>query len=46
MGDGTIPEHTERWNADRPTLVSRWTLGRAIRRLNWTRKKDLERQRT
>lgn len=39
--DATIPEHTDHWNADRPTPISHWTLGRAIRRLNWTRKKRL-----
>jgi transposase len=39
--DATIPEHTDRFNADRPTPISHWTLGRAIRRLNWTRKKRL-----
>jgi transposase len=39
--DATIPEHTARWNAFRPTSVSHWTIGRAIRRLNWTRKKRL-----
>ena len=37
--DATIPEHTERFNASRPTPLSHWTLGRAIRRLDWTRKK-------
>jgi transposase len=39
--DATMPEHTDRWNGDRLTPVSRWTLGRAIRRLDWTRKKRL-----
>jgi len=39
--DATIPEHTARFNAFRLTPLSRWTLGRAIRRLNWTRKKRL-----
>jgi|SRR5689334_13118697 transposase len=39
MPDATIPEHTERFNADHPRPVSQGTLGRAIRRLNWTRKK-------
>jgi transposase len=37
--DATIAEHTARWNADRPTPVSAWTVGRAIRRLRWSRKK-------
>jgi transposase len=37
--DATLAEHTARWNADRPTPVSAWTIGRAIRRLAWPRKK-------
>ncbi len=37
--DGTIATHTELWNAAQGTDVSQWTLGRAIRRLGWTRKK-------
>jgi transposase len=39
--DATLDEHTARFNAFRPTPVSHWTIGRAIRRLNWTRKKRL-----
>jgi len=35
----TIALHTERWNATHGTTLSQWTVGRAIRRLGWTRKK-------
>ena len=38
--DATLAEHAVRWNADHATSLSQWTLGRAIRRLNWTRKKS------
>jgi transposase len=37
--DATLSEHAERWNADHGTTLSHWTLGRAIRRLGWSRKK-------
>ena len=37
--DATLPEHAARWNADHGTSLSAWTLGRAIRRLGWSRKK-------
>jgi len=37
--DATIAMHTERWNATYGTTLSQWTVGRAIRRLGWTRKK-------
>jgi transposase len=37
--DATIALHTERWNATHGTTLSQWTVGRAIRRLGWTRKK-------
>ncbi|MDP9314899.1 MAG: IS630 transposase-related protein [Chloroflexota bacterium] len=37
--DATIATHTELWNAAQGTAVSQWTVGRAIRRLGWTRKK-------
>ena len=37
--DATLQEHAERWNADHSTTLSQWTLGRAIRRLGWSRKK-------
>lgn len=37
--DATIAEHTQRWNETQGTHMSQWTVGRAIRRLGWTRKK-------
>jgi len=37
--DATIAEHTVLWNATYGTSLSQWTIGRAIRRLGWTRKK-------
>jgi transposase len=37
--DATIALHTERWNATHGTTLSQWTVGRAIRRFGWTRKK-------
>jgi transposase len=37
--DATIAMHTERWNATYGTTLSQWTVGRARRRLGWTRKK-------
>lgn len=39
--DATLDEHAERWNAEQGTTLSCWTLGRAIRRLGWSRKKRL-----
>jgi hypothetical protein len=36
-----LPEHAARWNADHGTSLSAWTLGRALRRLGWSRKKSL-----
>ena len=39
--DATLAAHAERWNADHGTTLSSWTLGRAIRRLGWSRKKRL-----
>ena len=39
--DATLETHTQVWNAAQGTAVSRWTLGRAIKRLGWTRKKRL-----
>jgi len=39
--DATLAEHAERWNADHDTTLSHWTLGRAIRRSGWSRKKRL-----
>jgi transposase len=37
--EATLQEHAERWNAEHAITLSRWTLGRAIRRLGWSRKK-------
>jgi len=37
--DVSLAEHARRWNADHATTLSSWTLGRAIRRLGWSRKK-------
>ena len=37
--DATSAMHTHLWNAVHGTSISQWTMGRAIRRLGWTRKK-------
>jgi len=37
--DASLAEHARHWNADHATSLSQWTLGRAIRRLGWSRKK-------
>ncbi len=37
--DATIAQHAELWNAAHGTPLSQWTVGRAIRRVGWTRKK-------
>jgi len=37
--DATLAQHTDLWNATQGVCVSRWTIGRAIKRLGWTRKK-------
>ena len=39
--DASRAEHAAQWNADHGTTLSAWTLGRAIRRLGWSRKKRL-----
>jgi transposase len=39
LPDASLAEHARRWNADHGTSLSPWTLGRAIRRLGWSRKK-------
>ncbi len=39
--DASLTEHARRWNADHTTSLSQWTLGRAIRRLGWSRKKSV-----
>jgi transposase len=38
--DATIEAHTRLWNTTHGTALSQWTVGRAIRRLGWTRKKS------
>ena len=38
--DATIAAHTQLWNAAQGAAVSQWTVGRAIRRVGWTRKKS------
>ncbi len=38
--DATIATHTDLWNAAHGATVSQWTVGRAIRRVGWTRKKS------
>lgn len=38
--DATIEQHTKRYNQEQGTSLSQWTVGRAIRRLGWTRKKN------
>jgi transposase len=37
----TVAEHAGLWNEAHSTNLSQWTLGRAIRRLGWTRKKGV-----
>ena len=39
--DASRADHATQWNADHGTALSPWTLGRAIRRLGWSRKKRL-----
>jgi transposase len=39
--DASGAEHAAQSNADHGTALSAWTLGRAIRRLGWSRKKSL-----
>jgi transposase len=39
--DATFVQHAALWNATHGTNLSQWTLGRAIRRAGWTRKKSL-----
>lgn len=38
--DATFAHHAGLWNAAHGTTLSQWTLGRAIRRMGWTRKKS------
>ncbi|MEX2314215.1 MAG: IS630 transposase-related protein [Thermomicrobiales bacterium] len=44
--DATLHEHATRWNATNPTSVSPSSVSRALRRANWSRKKEPDRQRT
>jgi transposase len=41
--DATFAQHADLWNAAHGTTLSQLTVGRAIRRLGWTRKTELER---
>lgn len=38
--DATFAQHADVWNAAHSSSLSQWTLGRAIRRVGWTRKKS------
>jgi transposase len=38
--DASLAEHAAQWNAEHGTTLSAWTIGRAIRRLGWSRKKS------
>ncbi len=38
--DATFAQHAQLWQAGQGSALSEWTLGRAIRRLGWTRKKS------
>ncbi len=40
FSDATLAEHAAKWNTSHTTNLSRWTLGRAIRRLHLPRKKS------
>lgn len=37
--DATFAQHAAMWNEQQGMALSQWTLGRASRRLGWTRKK-------
>jgi transposase len=37
--DAALATHAAHWAADHGTPLSSWTMGRAIRRLGWSRKK-------
>jgi transposase len=43
MPDATLQEYTDQWNELHDKPISRWTLGRAIRRLKVTQKKESDR---
>jgi transposase len=38
--DATFAQHAALWNEAYGTTLSQWTIGRAIRRIGWTRKKS------
>jgi transposase len=38
--DATLPQHCEIWEQTHGQSVSRWTMSRAIKELDWTRKKS------
>ncbi len=38
--EATSATHAELWNGAQGAAVSQWTVGRAMRRLGWTRKKS------
>jgi transposase len=37
--DASLAEHAAQWNADHGTTLTSWTIGRALRRIGWSRKK-------
>jgi transposase len=39
--DATVDRHTDLWNQSQELQVSRSTMGRALQKLGWTRKKRL-----
>ena len=39
--DATLAQHCQYWEQTQGMQVSRWSMSRAIQRLNWTRKKPL-----
>ena len=39
--DASLAAHAAQWNADYGTTLSAWTIGRALRRMGWSRKKRL-----
>ena len=38
--DATVEQHVELWNTSQALQVSRATMGRALQKVGWTRKKD------
>src|SRR5881296_515403 len=39
LPDATLAQHCQSWEQTHGMQVSRWSMSRAIQRLNWTRKK-------